>query len=758
MTDRQFIATRKIAWLRLMRGPGATDAVGALRRCVLDLADRHPVRVSAVMAFDGDPSAPVQLYLSAACGSAIDADATLIALQEELGWFALDAGSAVDQLAAHGAGLPAITTLVPGPTDGSLLIPHAAMPTPQDLVGFAERFARTGVPLQIAVEATTLGHDEALGLLPALRTARAVADALAPQRADVARPIDVLASPAALDGGDPSRLLDDVGRHLFRLRVTIRSADALSFRTLDAVRTALEAGGLRLVRENPEEAAVGAGVVHATNLPALWQIPRATGPSPCLRVEDLPLLPPPVGALEHGVLFAEADVGATVRPLRLDPSELARHAYVVGKTGTGKTTLLETLVASAIERDDQAVIVIDPHGDMTTRLLRWLPPEHARRTLYVDFGDPDQLPSLNLLEADTEQEREFAIGELDSLFLDMYGPEIWGPRIQDTFRNFASLLSLDPEGPGALIDLLWAVNLGNETVRDRMTQIARSSGSISHRLFLDQIQQRRMGDGSLQELVAYYRSKFSPFVDNRTLRLVLGHPRSTLDIAGFIRQRRVCLFNLNKGRISSRYAALIGRLLATRVFQAALANGRLPAADRPPALLVLDEFQNLVSPTIEDILAEARKYRLSLVLANQHLAQVRRSRTDVRGDRSTMLDAILGNVGTLVSFRVSGSDANMLSPELGRQVPPETLASLPTWHAVCQVSDGSRSVPPFLARTRPIGASADGRVEKAVRRRSIRALCLQGEQSERSIRARVMARMGQFDVPDDPVQAMMRSL
>jgi DNA helicase HerA-like ATPase len=343
------------------------------------------------------------------------------------------------------------------------------------------------------------------------------------------------------------------------------------------------------------------------------------------------------------------------------------------------------------------------------------------------------------------------------MFLSMYGPEIWGPRIQDAFRNFASLLSHDPEGPGTLVDLLWAVNLRNDTVRERFEAIARSTGSISHTLFLQQIQERRMGDGSLQELVSYYRAKFSPFVDNPTLRLVLGQRRSTLDVQRFIRERRVCLFNLSKGRISSRYATLLGRVLVTRIFQAAIASGSLPAAERPPVMLVLDEFQNLVSPSIEDIVAEARKFRLSLVVANQHISQVDRNLTDVRSGGG-VLDALLGNIGALVSFRVSGSDAQRLAAEMGPDMPADALSGLPPWNAVCHLSRGGASLPPFTLRTRPLVPRRDRRVAEKVLRRSRQEVCVPRDQAERAIRARVLACTGQVETPEDAMSALFRSL
>lgn len=747
--------TRRVAWFRLMR-PGATldDVPAAIVRALRELGDAHPLRL-AVTTLTGTDSPTVDTWVSITSDQEA-ASAALSTLQEALGWFSLGTADCSAALHEHRERLPEQLALVPHPADGSLLLPRGPAAV-QPLPALLAHLARQGTPTMVQVEASTVGRDEALAVVPALRTARAVADALAPHRLDVASPQDLLAPPMALRGADPERLLADVVGNLWRVRVAVRSARPLPERVTTAIRLALEEGGVRLAQEATSPA-TGAGIVHTTVLPAVWQVPVVTAPCGHLRVEDLPRLPAPVGALDKGFLLGETDDGPRTRELRLDPEVLGRHAYVVGKTGTGKTTLLESLVASAIERGDQAVIVVDPHGDMTEKLLRWLPREHADRALAIDFGDPERLPSLNLLEARDEQEREFAIGELDALFLDMYGPEIWGPRLQDTFRNLASLLSIDPEGPGTLVDLLWAANLRHDPIRHRLEAIAESSGSISHRIFLEQIQQRQYGDGSLQELVAYYRSKFSPFVDNKTLRLVLGRPKSTLDIARFIRERRVCLFNLNKGRISSRYASLIGRILTARIFQAALANGRLPPAERPPALLVLDEFQNLVSPTVEDILAEARKYRLSVVLANQHLAQVRRSRTDVRGDRSSMLDAILGNVGTLVAFRLSGLDATQLAAELGGHVPAETLSSLPAWHAVCQVSESHRCVPPFLARTRPIGACGDPSVARSVRSRSRRTLCTRLDDAERAIRQRVLSRMGIVDVPDDPVGHLLERL
>jgi hypothetical protein len=319
------------------------------------------------------------------------------------------------------------------------------------------------------------------------------------------------------------------------------------------------------------------------------------------------------------------------------------------------------------------------------------------------------------------------------------------------FRNVTQLLCLDEDGPHALVDLLWGVALGNEHVLDRWKRVAERAGTPMLELFLEQILLRRKVDGSIEELTPYFRAKLSPLLDNLHTRCILGQSRTTLDVRRLIADRTVCLFNLAKGRLSERFASIIGRILTIRVLQSALASVDLPPAERPPLALFVDEFQNLVSPTIPAILSEARKFNLSLILANQYLDQLASRSFDI-GGRSDVVAAITANVGTLAAFRVSPSDAGRLSGIFGDARLAEALATMPRYHAL--VTTPATSGAPLVCRTERATTPADVDRRRAIFERTAAAFCRPREDIEREIAARFRMCTGRVEAPDDAIAAL----
>lgn len=633
-----------------------------------------------------------------------------------------------------------------------LLVPGGLQPRRLAWTDLVERLRDSGTRGTFQLEVRTLDAAQRVEHAPMLHALGSLVKLVVPDAVDLPEPYDPFGDVTAeiFDRPRRSAFGDDL------VRVTLRLV-CEDDRVVPILARALRPGFTTHSRADiaGEDWSVD-GLVHRNNLHAVFQLPTADGPCDWIAVRAASILPRGPRVPDGIVLGEDLDGQITSLPA----GHLDRHVYVVGETGCGKSTLLASMIASAIEREDRAVVVLDPHGDLSQHLLRWMPSRHADRCVYLDFANAAHSPALNVLEADCAASREFAIGELDHMFLQMYGPEIWGPRIQDVFRNLANLLSRDPEGPGSLIDLLWAVDLQDRSVADRFEKVARDAGAdgVSLRLFMRQILSKRSGDGSVQELTAYYRSKFSPFVDNLYLRNILGQQRSTLDFGPLIAERKVVLLNLNSGVLSRRYARLLGRLLTLRLFQTAIRNGQLPAAQRPPAVLFLDEFQNFVSPAVEDILAEARKFRLGLVLANQYLGQVSAASYDVtQGRKDSLLEAVLGNVGTLVGFRVGAVDAQRLATEIGG-IEPAHLSQLDNWCAVARTTSGGGPQSRFGLRTRPLDAGSGGAHTESIIRRSVATLCRPRAVIEREISSRVLTRLGIVDVPEDPVGAILNAM
>jgi hypothetical protein len=480
-------------------------------------------------------------------------------------------------------------------------------------------------------------------------------------------------------------------------------------------------------------------VINSTNLPFVFQFPLATYISSHLNVENPPNLPVPAGRFDNGVRLGNLDVFLHNKELFISEKDLYTHLYVIGKTGSGKSTMIKSMIAGAIELDNQAVFVLDPHGDLVADIINWMPKEHAKRTIYIDFSNSERFAGLNILEANDQKEMEFAIGELDNFFLRTYGPEIWGPRIQDVFRNLAKIIGLDHDKEGTLLDFIWALDFDKTNVLEYLQKIARENNLITAEFFFEQILSCTSREGSLSELKPYFRAKFSPLVDNFYLRNIIGQKQSTLDFKKFVSEKKICLFNLSKGMLSSRYSSLIGTILTIKIFQTAISSSNLNINQRPPMILFLDEFQNFVSDTLEDILSEARKFKLSMVLANQFLDQLSSKSFNIsQSDMgSRILSAILGNVGSIVSFRLSGKDAEIIANEFGHNITPNQISGLPNWHAIAKISQNGCSLPPFTFRTNVLGKNENPKIAKWIKEKSELEYCRSKLEIEQGINERL---------------------
>lgn len=491
--------------------------------------------------------------------------------------------------------------------------------------------------------------------------------------------------------------------------------------------------------------------LNETTIPAskahyLFQIPKINHPYSYLPVDNSPQLAPPSNISQDGINIGVVDGLLGERPVCVESESLTKHMYVVGKTGTGKSSTLRTMVSSLIEKGDQAVFLLDPHGDLADDVLRTVSPEHADRIVYIDFANTDYFPGINVFSAKNDQAISYAISQLDLFFLRMYGPEIWGPRISDAFRNLAQILANDIDAPGTIIDLIWAVNLDNNLIRKRFEKQANVKNNLMLKIFMDQVMKKAKGDGSFEELTSYFRAKFSPIVDSKWLRNIFGQQKNTIDFKKLATEKKIVLFNLNKGVLSSRHAELLGTIITTQLFQLALSNAEVRPEYRIPMALVADEFQNYMSDSVADILSEARKFRLSLILANQYLSQTN-SNTRQVGQQQPLLDAILGNVETLASFRLSNSDARILVNELGSEITAEQLSSLPNYQAVCRMSQKSL----FNFKTLPFVETASETQTKRIIKRSIKKYCRPRDEVEQEITHRLERRLGLVKTSENSV-------
>lgn len=357
------------------------------------------------------------------------------------------------------------------------------------------------------------------------------------------------------------------------------------------------------------------------------------------------------------------------------------HLYVVGKTGTGKSTLLETMVRQDVAAGRGAAL-IDPHGDLVRRLVEWIPEERRDDLIYFNVPDTESPLGFNPLAGVPSDRRPLAASQIIEAFKKIWGHS-WGPRLEYILRH--ALLALLEQPEATLSDVLRML-----TDKGYRKRTAKSSPNPEVRRFW--LEEFENYHSRLRvEAISPIQNKVGALVANPILRNILTQPTNDFDPRKVMDEGKILLVNLSKGRIGSDNAKLLGSLLTTRIGLAALGRSDVPEEDRRDFHLYLDEFHGFTTPGIAELLSELRKYRLGMTLAHQHLAQLEE---EVR-------EAVLGNVGTLISFRIGPADAELLEREFAPEFSASDLTRLPNYHVYTRLMIDGRASEPFSAKTLP---------------------------------------------------------
>ncbi len=456
-------------------------------------------------------------------------------------------------------------------------------------------------------------------------------------------------------------------------------------------------------------------------------------------VDGLPWTPapPPDALTQEGVRLGDAHG----RGVHLTDRDRLRHVYVLGATGTGKSTLLLNMALQDI-RDGKGVCLIDPHGDLYEELLRHMPRARWQQQRDVVLFDPTDLEhpvGLNFFECRSpypDVERSLLINELLAILDMLYDLHLTGgPMFEQYMRNALRLL-LDAGEDYTMVDL----PLVFESDAFRHHLLARCSDPAVVGFWRGQAE-RAGGEAALTNMAPYITSKLNQFTGNPLLRAILGQSRSTIDLRQCMDEGKVLLVNLAKGQLSSLDSYLLGMLLIGMIFRAALGRGELPPARRRPWHVYIDEFQNFLTPSIGQMLSEARKYGLALVLANQHMTQLK---NHVRGN---LLETVLGNVASMLLFRLGVDDAHLLHSFMGPRLSAEDLEYLPDHTVACRLVNRLRPMPPFVFTTCPPPAKAGEDPTRHIRSQSRTLYSRPRHAVEEAIRSR--QRRWLDDLPPD---------
>ncbi|MBI4234798.1 DUF87 domain-containing protein [Candidatus Peregrinibacteria bacterium] len=345
----------------------------------------------------------------------------------------------------------------------------------------------------------------------------------------------------------------------------------------------------------------------------------------------------------------------------IKPGDRRRHVYIIGKTGMGKSTLLENMIYSDVVAG-KGVGVIDPHGDLADAVLKFIPKNRVNDLVLIDPSDREYAVAFNMLENVDPALNSIVCSGLVGIFKKIYA-DSWGPRLEHILRN--TILAL-LEYPGTTM-LGIPRMLADDAFRSQVVKGVEDP--VVKSFWIAEF--AKWQEKQRTEAISPIQNKVGQFLSSPTIRNIVGQPKSTIDLRFAMDKGKIVIINLSKGKIGEDNSALLGAMFITKFQLDAMSRANLPEKDRQDFYLYVDEFQNFATESFATILSEARKYKLNLTMANQYIAQMPE---EVR-------DAVFGNVGSILSFQVGFDDAEYISQQFGEEVLPPDLVSLSKYTA-----------------------------------------------------------------------------
>jgi len=420
-------------------------------------------------------------------------------------------------------------------------------------------------------------------------------------------------------------------------------------------------------------------VLNSDELATLFHLPNKTVETPHIFWLNAKRAPAPMLIPESGLFLGLSKYRGVERPIYIGDDDRRRHMYVIGKTGTGKSQLLEELVMQDINAG-KGVAVIDPHGDLITGIMSRMPVSRAEDVIYFDPSDTERPMGLNMLEAHTEEQKHFVVTSIVGLMYKLYDPMktgIIGPRFEHAIRN--AMLTVMCEPGNTFVEVV-RILTDAAFVQELLPKV---SDPIIRRYWTDQIAQT--ADFHKSEVLDYIVSKFGRFVTNKLMRNIIGQSKSSFDFRKVMDEGKILLVNLAKGKLGEENSNFLGLILVPRILIAAMSRQETPEQERRDFYLYVDEFQNFATPDFAQILSEARKYRLNLTVANQFIGQM----------EEEVKNAVFGNVGSLIAFRVGVTDANYLQHEFQPTFSETDLINIDKFNAYIKTIVHNEPVKPF---------------------------------------------------------------
>jgi hypothetical protein len=429
-------------------------------------------------------------------------------------------------------------------------------------------------------------------------------------------------------------------------------------------------------------------ILNSVELATLFHFPDETSiPTSQLTRQASKQVDGPQDIPEQGLLLGYNVFREAKKPIRLSPHDRQRHMYVVGQTGTGKSTFLENLALQDMLKGNGFAFV-DPHGDVVEKLLAMVPKERTEDIIYFSPAEMDYPMGLNLFEFTTPDQKDFLIQEALGMLYKLYDPQhsgIMGPRYEHLFRSAALTVMADPAG-GTFIDIPKLFR-DPKFVQQKLPYVK----DVTVLDFWNKEMPNSQRSNEFGDVVSWFVSKFGAFLTNEMMRNIIGQTKSAFDLRDIMDNKKILLVNLSKGRTGELNSQLLGMIFVMKFQAAAMSRSTIPEDDRVDFSLYVDEFQNFSTDSFATIMSEARKYHLNLIVANQFTTQL----------TNEIRDAVFGNIGTIVSFRIGQSDLESLGKYFQPTFDEDDLLRLPNYNTIVRTLIGGVPTAPFSMKTIP---------------------------------------------------------
>lgn len=446
-------------------------------------------------------------------------------------------------------------------------------------------------------------------------------------------------------------------------------------------------------------------ILNAMELATLFHFPDQRNiPTSQLTRQDSKQVDGPRNIPDDGLLLGYNVFRGAKKPIRLALGDRQRHMYVVGQTGTGKSTFLENLALQDM-LNGNGFAFVDPHGDTAEKLLAMVPKERTEDVIYFSPADMDFPMGLNLFEFHSPDQKDFLIQEALNMLYKLYDPQhqgIMGPRYEHLFRSAALTIMADPAG-GTFVDIPKLFR-DPKYVQQKL-QYVKDPNVIE---FWQKEMPQSQRSNEFGEVVSWFVSKFGAFLSNEMMRNIIGQTKSAFDLREIMDNKKILLVNLSKGRTGELNSKLLGMIFVMKFQAAAMSRANVPEDERVDFSLYVDEFQNFSTDSFATIMSEARKYHLNLIVANQFTTQLT---PEIR-------DAVFGNMGTIVSFRIGQNDVEALTKYFQPIFDADDLLRVPNFNTIVRTLIGGVPTQPFSMATLPALGTPNPRLLDALKQLS----------------------------------------